>query len=73
MCKPAFQTAVALACYEAKSEGSKVPEVTEEHFEQVVNMSASFKNYMKSALHGDEAALAYMSGTRNDNFKAPPS
>ena len=46
----AFQTAVDLALYDAK--GKDVPIVKESHLKKVVNMSRSFKEYMK-ATHED--------------------
>ncbi|KAJ4287703.1 hypothetical protein N0V90_012406 [Kalmusia sp. IMI 367209] len=66
----AFQTAVALACYEAKKNGNAVPRVTEEHFGQIVNMSTNFKKYMKSAIHNDYSTVAYQDSLRDDRFIA---
>ncbi|KAH8679032.1 hypothetical protein BGZ60DRAFT_255846 [Tricladium varicosporioides] len=62
----AFQTAVTLALDEA-TVGS-IPTVKESHFRQVVKMSQSFKNYIKST-HGnmDDADMAYDSGLRDDS------
>ncbi|KAF3045326.1 hypothetical protein E8E11_003333 [Didymella keratinophila] len=68
----AFQTAVALAVYDAKH-GSKgpIPEITEKHLEQVVEMSAAFKEYVK-ATHGkkDHSRIAYEDGVRDDRVLA---
>ncbi|KAL6362787.1 hypothetical protein LRP88_04093 [Fusarium phalaenopsidis] len=55
----AFQTAVALAIFEARaiqekgscSEEDAIPEVKEKHLSQVVSMSAAFKTYMTDT-HG---------------------
>lgn len=64
----AFQTVVALAVYDAtKNGGGKVPRITEKHLVQVVNMSAAFKTYIKSARQGLEPEDdAYNLGNRND-------
>ncbi|PMD37984.1 hypothetical protein L207DRAFT_555435 [Hyaloscypha variabilis F] len=61
----AFQTAVTLALDEAAPD--VVPVVKESHLRQVVKMSQSFKDYIKST-HGnmDDADMAYQSGLRND-------
>ncbi|TVY82365.1 ATPase family AAA domain-containing protein 3B [Lachnellula suecica] len=63
----AFQTAVTLALDETK-QGS-VPVVKESHLRQVVKMSKSFKDYIRST-HGnmDDADMAYDSGLRNDTI-----
>ncbi|KAF2707698.1 hypothetical protein K504DRAFT_446813 [Pleomassaria siparia CBS 279.74] len=65
----AFQTAVALACYEAKQSNESIPKLTEDHFSQVVDMSTNFKKYIKSALQNDEADLAYYGRLRDDRFR----
>ncbi|KAJ5554089.1 ATPase AAA-type core [Penicillium frequentans] len=63
----AFQTAVALACFEAKGDGDRIPELQDDHIREVVNMSRKFKDYLKG-LHGDEIEVAYQTGIRNDGF-----
>ena len=68
----AFQTAVALASFEAKQNEENVPTVTEDHFSQVVEMSTSFKEYMRSALQDNDADLAFRNRLRNDSFKLVP-
>ncbi|KAJ5884802.1 ATPase AAA-type core [Penicillium taxi] len=65
----AFQTAVALACFQAKHEGNSVPELTEDHLRQVVTMSHNFKSYLK-AVRGAEEENAYLTRVRNDTTKA---
>ncbi|KAF2109457.1 P-loop containing nucleoside triphosphate hydrolase protein [Lophiotrema nucula] len=64
----AFQTAVALACYDAKVNKEEVPVVTEDHFDQVVKMSTNFKEYMKSTLTTDDAGYAFAARLRDDTF-----
>ncbi|KAJ5650644.1 ATPase AAA-type core [Penicillium longicatenatum] len=61
----AFQTAVALACFQAKQEGKDIPELTDDHLRQVVTMSHNFKSYLK-AVRGKEESLAFAAGIRND-------
>ncbi|KAL0258658.1 hypothetical protein SLS55_006156 [Diplodia seriata] len=68
----AFQTAVALASFEAKQSGEQIPTVTEDHISQVVDMSSTFKDYMKSALQANDADIAYRDRLRNDRFKLVP-
>ncbi|KAL2219587.1 P-loop containing nucleoside triphosphate hydrolase protein [Thermoascus aurantiacus ATCC 26904] len=53
----AFQTAVALAVYEAGNNKSK-PILQEKHLKQVVRMSKAFKEYIKSTRDLDEAEMA---------------
>ncbi|CEL11686.1 hypothetical protein ASPCAL14785 [Aspergillus calidoustus] len=68
----AFQTAVALACYQAKQEGNDVPELTDDHLRQVVSMSQNFKTYLHN-VRGAEEEMAYMARLRNDEVKASGS
>lgn len=63
----AFQTAVALACFEAKGDGDRIPELQDDHIREVVNMSRKFKDYLKG-LHGDEVEVTYHTGIRNAGF-----
>ncbi|CAI7655938.1 unnamed protein product [Penicillium glandicola] len=65
----AFQTAVALACFQAKQEGNPIPELTDDHLLQVVNMSHNFKSYVK-AVRGKEEDYAYAAGVRNDTTRS---
>ncbi|KGO42033.1 ATPase, AAA-type, core [Penicillium expansum] len=65
----AFQTAVALACFQAKQEGNPIPELTDDHLRQVVNMSHNFKSYVK-AVRGKEEDYAYAAGVRNDTTRS---
>ncbi|KAJ5178623.1 ATPase AAA-type core [Penicillium coprophilum] len=65
----AFQTAVALACFQAKQEGSAIPELTDDHLRQVVNMSQNFKSYVR-AVRGKEEDYAYAAGVRNDTTRS---
>jgi hypothetical protein len=63
---------VALACFQAKQEGDRIPELTDENIRQVVNMSQMFKNYLK-AVRGNEEDLAYVARIRNDEYKSKVS
>ncbi|KAL9090669.1 MAG: hypothetical protein Q9165_005157 [Trypethelium subeluteriae] len=70
----AFQTAVALAVFEAndarekgKPEKDCIPEITETHLAQVVRMSTAFKQYIKDTHEGlEDADLAMKLGNRDD-------
>jgi SpoVK/Ycf46/Vps4 family AAA+-type ATPase len=72
----AFQTAVALAMFDAKKEakeagtpatgGQKIIEMGRGHFEQVVTMSSAFKDYLKKFRGVDEEDYAYKSKIRMD-------
>ncbi|RYO66689.1 hypothetical protein AA0116_g2432 [Alternaria tenuissima] len=66
----AFQTAVALAVFDAKYKTSgKVPEVTEAHLKQVVSMSSAFRKYMTATHSGmDASSWAYKHGNREDKY-----
>ncbi|OAG15717.1 P-loop containing nucleoside triphosphate hydrolase protein [Alternaria alternata] len=66
----AFQTAVALAVFDAKYKASgKVPEVTEAHLKQVVSMSSAFRKYMTATHSGmDASSWAYKHGNREDKY-----
>ncbi|GKZ86132.1 hypothetical protein AnigIFM56816_000983 [Aspergillus niger] len=65
----AFQTAVALACFQAKTEGNRIPELTDEHLRQVVDMSHNFKSYLRT-FRGPEEEMAWAARIRNDATKA---
>ncbi|KAJ5614475.1 ATPase AAA-type core [Penicillium herquei] len=64
----AFQTAVALACFEAKSK-NRTPKLTDKHLAQVVTMSHNFKSYLRS-VQGADGDLAWAARVRNDKVKA---
>ena len=69
----AFQTAVALAIFEARQKGkTATPKVTEAHFAQIVDMSSAFKKYMHSTLGDDDAQNAWKARLRDDTFKLVP-
>lgn len=70
----AFQTAVALAVYDAKHNNKgPVPEITEQHLKQVVMMSAAFKKYVDAAhARKDHSTIAYEDGIRDDRASALP-
>ncbi|KAF3039787.1 hypothetical protein E8E12_009103 [Didymella heteroderae] len=77
----AFQTAVALAVYDAKHDGQNknssepaIPEVTEDHLKQVVMMSSAFRKYMRAANENmDDSDLAFKEGNRDDRTSSAPS
>jgi hypothetical protein len=72
----AFQTAVALAIFDARvarekggSDEDFIPEVKERHLSQVVSMSAAFKEYITATHEGiEDADLAYKLGIRHDRL-----
>ncbi|KAL9118676.1 MAG: hypothetical protein Q9187_004778 [Circinaria calcarea] len=74
----AFQTAVALAEYEAQDQRRKTDPANadpmpvrlgKEHFETVAAASMEFDLYMKGATGFDDAERSYMSGDRADHHK----
>jgi len=68
----AFQTAVALAEYEANKEGQEVVTLKEKHLRSVVRMSRSFKDYLFSThKNQDMAKRARVNEWRNDSFGTP--
>ncbi|RYO41306.1 hypothetical protein AA0111_g1062 [Alternaria arborescens] len=71
----AFQTAVALAVFDAKYKTSgKVPEVTEAHLKQVVSMSSAFRKYMTATHSGmDASSWAHKHGNREDKYPNTPA
>ncbi|CAN9087175.1 unnamed protein product [Alternaria alternata] len=71
----AFQTAVALAVFDAKYKTSgKVPEVTEAHLKQVVSMSSAFRKYMTATHSGmDASSWAHKHGNREDKYPSTPA
>lgn len=76
----AFQTAVALAVYDAKHrikskdpDEPAIPEVKEDHLRQVVLMSSAFRKYMTAANEGmSDEAIAFKEGLREDRTSALP-
>ena len=68
----AFQTAGALATFEAKQKRKPNPRVTESHLSQIVEMSSTFKKYMRSTLQADHGDVAQRLGLRDDTFKLVP-
>ncbi|OJJ98703.1 hypothetical protein ASPACDRAFT_1244, partial [Aspergillus aculeatus ATCC 16872] len=67
----AFQTAVALACFEAKERQDPVPKLTDRHIRQVVQMSRNFKAYMHATRgRNNESQVAFLDGLRDDRHPA---
>ncbi|RAL09607.1 ATP-binding protein [Aspergillus homomorphus CBS 101889] len=66
----AFQTAVALACFEAKQRNEPVPKLSDRHLVQVVTMSRNFKAYMQATERHDESQVAFLEGSRDDRQTA---
>lgn len=65
----AFQTAVALAEYEANKDGAEIVTLKDRHLKSVVKMSKSFKEYLRSThKNQDSSKRARMFEWRNDNF-----
>lgn len=72
----AFQTAVALASFEAKKNGDEVPELKTDHIDQVVKMSKNFKVYMEQALqvtYDEWAAMNRLRALDSQPDLPPPS
>jgi len=70
----AFQTAVALAIFDAKRDKKEPPEMTEKHLNQVVQMSSAFRKYMTAAHSGmDDSTWAFKHGNREDKFPSTPA
>ncbi|KAI0116462.1 hypothetical protein GGR51DRAFT_501417 [Nemania sp. FL0031] len=75
----AFQTAAALAVFDAKLAKEKgacdedtIPEIKEKHLSQVVSMSSAFKDYITATHEGiEDADMAYKLGIRYDKLGAP--
>jgi hypothetical protein len=65
----AFQTAVALAQYQARKEGKVQVVLQADHLKRVVKMSKLFKDYINSThKNQDEAKRAFIEERRNDTF-----
>ena len=64
-----FQTAVTLAEYDASQKHASVITLKRDHFEQVVEMSKAFSEYLNEAHGGrDPAVLASERYLRADNY-----
>jgi hypothetical protein len=67
----AFQTAVALAQYQARKDGEAEVVLQADHLKRVVKMSRLFKDYIDSThKNQDEAKRAIIEERRNDSFDA---
>ena len=64
--KNAFQTAIALAEFEAKTEGRSKPTLSTKHFEVVARASEGFDHYL-SMIHGADSDRAKREGMRFDD------
>lgn len=64
--KNAFQTAIALAEFEAKTDGRSKPNLSTKHFEVVARASEGFDHYL-SMIHGADADRAKREGMRFDD------
>ncbi|KAF2104706.1 ATPase [Rhizodiscina lignyota] len=64
----AFQTAVALAEYEAQRDEESKIIITDEHLKAVVELSKDFKEYLTELHIGDEGKRAEQRYERLDNF-----
>jgi len=64
----AFQTAVALAEYDAEKDDEGKILLTDKHLRAVVELSKDFKNYLDALHVGDEAKRAERKRDRLDNF-----
>lgn len=68
----AFQTAIALAEYEARLPGAETPTLGKEQFDIIATASELFDRYLKDTYGGDtEADLARKEQTRSDYFGTP--
>ncbi|KXH29352.1 hypothetical protein CSIM01_01080 [Colletotrichum simmondsii] len=70
----AFQTAIALAEYEAKNASDYDPTqeiiVEAEHFKDVMAMNKSFRSYLNSIKDSTEGERAHLAAWRNDSWNA---
>jgi SpoVK/Ycf46/Vps4 family AAA+-type ATPase len=64
--KNAFQTAIALAEYDAKTKCQTRPTLSKEHFEIVAKASEGFDNYL-ARIHGTDNERARRDGQRDDD------
>ena len=66
----AFQTAIAIAEYEAKNDDDDRPQLTKDHFKQVAKASEGFDRYLKSVYNSQTvASVAKANLERNDEFE----
>lgn len=76
----AFQTASALALYEAHMKNAKrlrenpdaeviPPQLMRKHFEKVAKATSQFGEYMKDTVGKDDAEASLLRGDRNDHFR----
>lgn len=70
--QPAFQTAVALAEYEAQKDAEGRIMLTDDHIKAVVEMSSDFKRYLKALHKKDESGRAAMRQERLDSWIKTP-
>ena len=66
--KNAFQTALALAEFDAKDKHQTKPVLTTEHFDVVARASEGFDYYL-SRIHGTDADRARRDGQRDDDLR----
>lgn len=69
----AFQTAVALAEYDAEKDEEGKVLVTDTHLRAVAEFSRDFKDYLQILHKGNEATRAQRKFERNDGFAGTPS
>lgn len=69
----AFQTAVALAEYDAEKDEEGKVLVTDTHLRAVAEFSRDFKDYLQTLHKGSEATRAQRKFERNDGFTGTPS
>ncbi|KAL6721425.1 hypothetical protein ACLMJK_000528 [Lecanora helva] len=63
--KNAFQTAIALAEFDAKNEGQTKPVLTTDHFQVVAKAAEGFDEYL-ARIHGNDMDRARREGQRDD-------
>lgn len=68
--KNAFQTAIALAEFDAKTKGLAKPELTVDHFHVVAKAAEGFDEYL-SRIHGPDMDRARREGQRDDERARP--
>jgi hypothetical protein len=69
----AFQTAVALAEYDAEKDEEGKIILTDTHFRSIVELSQDFKDYLKDLHKGDEGKRAERKYERLDTYSKPPT
>ncbi|KAI4166136.1 MAG: hypothetical protein LQ342_000022 [Letrouitia transgressa] len=70
--KNAFQTAIALAEFDAKTKQQSRPTLSPEHFDVVARASDGFDEYI-ARIHGTDADRARREGQRDDDIKGSRS